>query len=146
MKKQLSKAAITTLILLTPLECNAAAVLKDPVVNVPSSKETPAINNEEVINTQESKETPSFFLYKVELIDKAGLSFNEEKLLEIAQPYVKKTVTLNNLNEMTKKMSLYLRNHEYPAAVVYIPEQEITFSTVKIAILPGRYGNISINI
>jgi hemolysin activation/secretion protein len=145
MKKQLSKAAITTLILLTPLECSAATALKDPVVNVPSSKETPVINNGEIINTQESKETPSFYLHKVELVDKGGLSFNEEKLLEIAQPYVKKTITLNNLNEMTKKMSLYLRNNGYPAAMVYVPEQEIIRSTIKIAILPGRYGNITLN-
>lgn len=145
MKEKLSKAAITTLILLTPLECNAATALKDPVVNVPSSKEAPVVNNEEFIITQESKETASFYLYKVKLDYKAGLSFDEEKLLEISKPYIKKNITINALNEMTKKMSLYLRNHGYPAATVYIPEQEIIRSSIFVAILPGRYGNIKLN-
>ena len=145
MNKKLSKAAIATLLLLTPVECDAATALKDPVVNVPESKESPVIDNVDVTNNEDSKNSPSFYLHKVELADKAGLSINEEKLLEIAQPYVKKTISLNALNEMTNKMTLYIRNQGYPAAMVYLPEQEIVRCAIKVAILPGTIGNININ-
>ena len=38
MNKQLSKAALTALLLLVPMECNAATALEEPGVNLPAAK------------------------------------------------------------------------------------------------------------
>ncbi len=144
MNKKLSKAAITTLLLLTPIECSAATVLKDPGIDLPSTKGNPIIDNDITMNNK-GTDTTTFYLHKVEFIHHDDISIDENKLLEIAAPYVKKNTNLASLNKMIKKMTLYVRSKGYPAASVYIPEQEIIGCKIKIDILPGNIDKVTIN-
>ena len=144
MNKNLSKAAITTLLLLTPIECSAAAVLKDPGIDLPSTKGNPVIDNDITMDNK-GTDTSTFYLHKVEFIHHDDISIDENKLLEIAAPYVKKNTNLVSLNEMIKKMTLYIRSKGYPVANVYIPEQEIIGCKIKIDILPGNIDKVTIN-
>ena len=144
MNKQLSKAALTALLLLVPMECNAATALEEPGVNLPAAKEDPAIGSEETAK-KDAVSGAEFYLHKVELMDKGGISVSESKLLTFATPYVKQVTDMAKLNAMTEEMTRYVRAHGYPTALVYVPQQEITRSTLKVAILPGRIDKVNID-
>ena len=146
MKKhlRLEGATLTALLLLSPMSVEAATALSEPGIELPADKTQPSLDSENTATAQMHSEA-EFYLHKVELMDKGGISLSDSKILSLAAPYVKQVTNMNKLNAMTEEMTRYVRAHGYPAALVYVPEQEVERSTLKIAILPGRIGRVTVD-
>lgn len=72
-------------------------------------------------------------------------SVSQTAMKRIASRYTGRLVTLNDLNAMTKEITVYLRSHGYPAAAAYAPAQRIQNGVLSIKILPGLYGSVKID-
>ena len=59
--------------------------------------------------------------------------------------YLNKQLSMDQLNKLVELMTNYYRQHDYPVAVVYMPQQEISNGKVKFALLIGKYGAITLN-
>ena len=59
--------------------------------------------------------------------------------------YLNKPLSMDQLNKLVELMTNYYRQHDYPVAVVYMPQQEIANGKVKFALLIGKYGAITLN-
>jgi hemolysin activation/secretion protein len=55
-----------------------------------------------------------------------------------------KEFTLSQLNNVTEKITQYLRRQGYLVAFAYLPAQDIAGGVVQIDIVPGKYGKIKI--
>jgi len=79
-----------------------------------------------------------------------GFSFSGNTVISrtelegLTQPYVGQTLTLPDLEQVTAKVTEHYRGKGYTLATAYIPQQQIPFGVVMIAILEGRIGEISV--
>lgn len=145
MKKylRLEGATLTAMLLMAPVNAYAVSALPEPGINLPAGKSQPALGGEEIAAGQ-VQNSAKFYLHKVEL-QSSEISLPADRLLAIAEPYSRQVTDMARLNAMTEEMTRYVRNHGYPAALVYVPEQEISRSTLKVAVLPGRIGNVKVD-
>ena len=58
--------------------------------------------------------------------------------------YLNQQLNMDQLNKLIELMTNYYRQHDYPVAVVYMPQQEIKNGKVKLALLIGKYGAITL--
>ncbi|ALA56588.1 ShlB/FhaC/HecB family hemolysin secretion/activation protein [Nitrospira moscoviensis] len=79
-----------------------------------------------------------------------GFSFSgntavsSEDLEVVTQPYVGRSLDLSGLEAAAEQVAAYYRRKGYTLANAYIPQQDIKFGVVTIAILEGRLGDISV--
>jgi hemolysin activation/secretion protein len=79
-----------------------------------------------------------------------GFSFSgntvisQAELESFTQPYVGRSLSLPDLEEVAAKVAELYRNKGYTLATTYVPQQDIRFGIVTIAILEGRIGEISV--
>ena len=97
----------------------------------------------ELPSEQVGQSTKSFTLQKL-TVDKEDLKVNETALNKLAQNYVGKPITMNDLNKAIGEVTMYCRTHGYPAAAAYLPSQSTGEGALVIKILPGRYGKINL--
>ena len=64
---------------------------------------------------------------------------------ELLHSFVHKRLTVDQLNGLVELLTNYYHQHDYPVAVVYLPQQEIKGGNVRFALLIGKYGEIKIN-
>jgi len=68
--------------------------------------------------------------------------FKNAELVNLLTPYTNKEMTMVSLQEATNLLAKYFRDHGYFVAQAYLPVQEINDSTVEIAVIVGRCGDI----
>jgi hemolysin activation/secretion protein len=67
---------------------------------------------------------------------------SKSELEALTQPYVGRQLTLLDLEEVASKVTEFYRDKGYTLASSYVPQQEIRYGIVTIAILEGRVGGI----
>lgn len=72
-------------------------------------------------------------------------AFTEQQLLPLIQNGIGKTLSLGELDALTRRITDYYRQHGYLVARAYLPPQEIQDGTVTIAVLEGRIGEVVLN-
>ena len=78
-------------------------------------------------------------------LDASELKLDKEDLAKILEGSVDKEITLADLNNVIAKLTVYCRQHGYPAAAAYLPAQNSETGTVTIKVIPGRYGEIKLD-
>ena len=78
-------------------------------------------------------------------LDASELKLNKEDLAKILEDSVDREITLGELNTVVGKLTMYCRQHGYPAAAAYLPAQNSETGTVTIKVIPGRYGEIKLD-
>jgi hemolysin activation/secretion protein len=79
-----------------------------------------------------------------------GFSFSgntvvfQAELETITQPYVGRSLTLPELEEVAARVTDLYRQKGYTLVSTYVPQLQIRFGVVTIAILEGRVGEISV--
>ncbi|MBP3690449.1 MAG: ShlB/FhaC/HecB family hemolysin secretion/activation protein [Schwartzia sp.] len=72
--------------------------------------------------------------------DKMRLS--DEKMAEISLRYIGHEINGAALGELLAELTNYARNHGYPTAAAYVPEQTATDGRLTLRMMPGRLGKI----
>lgn len=71
--------------------------------------------------------------------------FSREELEELTQPFVGQAADLPELERIAAHVTDFYKRKGYTLATAYIPQQDIRFGIVEIAILEGRVGQILVN-
>ena len=66
-------------------------------------------------------------------------------MAKILEGSIDREITLEELNSVIAKVTIYCRQHGYPAAAAYLPAQNSETGTVTIKVIPGRYGEIKLD-
>src|SRR5437868_6390009 len=69
---------------------------------------------------------------------------SQSELEALTQPYVGRSLTLSDLEEVAATVAERYKQKGYTLATTYVPQQQIRFGVVTIAILEGRVGEISV--
>ncbi|NFV80888.1 ShlB/FhaC/HecB family hemolysin secretion/activation protein [Magnetospirillum aberrantis] len=69
--------------------------------------------------------------------DIEGLA-TEEELNQLVQPYVGKSLTFNQLQEVANAVTAYLREKGWPLVQAYLPRQDVTDGEIEIAVIRGH--------
>ena len=85
----------------------------------------------------------AFRLTRVE-VEQDGTTLDGAALDEKIAPYLRRTLSEADVNELLAALTTYARRHGYPAAGAYLPAQKHTDGALTIRILAGRYGKIKI--
>lgn len=153
MEKRLSKKLLLCFLvvslLVAPLDAIASTTIEKLGIQTDIEMETEPTEKEiteQETRTSSGKEGEEIFFS----IGKIKIVSREIKLKDyskILAKYENRKVTLNELNELCGAiLTPDVRNSGYPAAIVYIPEQNfIQGSDIVLAVLPGRYGEITID-
>jgi len=72
-----------------------------------------------------------------------ALAYSADKLIAVAG-FRPGAFTLAELRAMAERITSFYRKHGYFVARAYIPAQEIHDDTITIAVVEGRYGQVSI--
>lgn len=64
---------------------------------------------------------------------------------KVLSQYLNQRLTLTQINKLVELLTVYYHQHDYPVAVVYLPQQEIKNGNVKFALLIGKFGDITLN-
>jgi hemolysin activation/secretion protein len=72
-------------------------------------------------------------------------AISSDDLEEVTQPYVGQRLDLPGLEQAAEQVADYYRRKGYTLASAYVPQQDIKFGVVTIAILEGRLGDISVS-
>ncbi len=70
---------------------------------------------------------------------------SQAELEQHTQPYVGHSLNLQEIEGVAAAVAEYYRNKGYTLATTYVPQQDIRFGVVTIAILEGRVGDISVS-
>ena len=131
-----------TILLALPGSVLAAPSL--PSTHTPSLPEQPATNLE---NNQAQPAAPAikarFTLQKIQ-VDASGLDLSEARLEQETRDFLGHEITEKELGEAVQRITLYCRQHGYPAAAAYLPSQKSGQGILTVKILPGRYGEIRV--
>ncbi|BCA55374.1 putative Hemolysin activation/secretion protein [Nitrospira sp. KM1] len=69
---------------------------------------------------------------------------SESELEAVTKPYTGRSLTLAELEGVADAVTEHYRQKGYTLATAYIPQQNIQFGMVTVAVLEGRVGNISV--
>lgn len=115
------------------------------IESTPTQKEEPTINGADS-NTNSEKSsvlhTQKFNLNKI--VYSGNSVIKTEDLEKLSQQLIGKEVAVNDIVELTNQISAIYRNNGYLTSFAYIPPQKIENGEIKINILEGKVGNISI--
>lgn len=100
----------------------------------------------EIENTTPAAEsaprTGLHFTLKRILVEQPDTDCPKEPLEAIAAKAAGHEITVRDLDNVLTELSNYCRQHGYPAAYAYVPEQKARGGTLVLRIAPGRYGRI----
>lgn len=123
--------------LLQQIERDRREPLQRPETSGIAPLEAPASGSEQ-------DRTLHFTVQKVALLNVTA--FDEAKLLELLADTIGQSVSLAELRERIKRISVYYHAQGYPAAYVYLPEQTIgEDGVVEVRVLEGYLGEIRLN-
>jgi hemolysin activation/secretion protein len=70
---------------------------------------------------------------------------SKEQLEAITKPYVGQPLELPLLESAAQAVTDYYRKKGYTLALAYVPQQEIKFGVVQLAVLEGRIGDVTVS-
>jgi hemolysin activation/secretion protein len=68
---------------------------------------------------------------------------SEAEIREILTPYENRKLTLAQIYEAADKITTLYRDRGYLLAKAYVPAQNATGGTLRVKVVPGRYGSIA---
>lgn len=105
-------------------------------------------NNPIKIHSQNTNQSLKFELTSIDIkeLGENGLENKiSEDLTDIISPYLNREISLDDLNKLTNKITLYYRDNNYLVARAYLPPQEIENGHLTIGLIKGKIGLIKIN-
>jgi hemolysin activation/secretion protein len=69
----------------------------------------------------------------------------KEQLESITEPYIGQALALPLLESAAQAVTDYYRKKGYTLALAYVPQQDVTFGVVELAVLEGRIGDITVS-
>lgn len=143
MKNNIAKVALVATFL--PFSVSFAA----PAVPAPSE----SVKDERPAKEAEiSDETPTpggapaevrFTLTEIR-VEHDKMRLSDEKMAEISSRYIGHEINGATLGELLAELTNYARNHGYPTAAAYVPEQTATDGRLTLRMMPGRLGKITL--
>lgn len=136
--------AMVVTVILAPVLGFAAPAVPAPVGSV--KDERPAKDAEITNETPAPGGAPAevrFTLTEIR-VEHDRIPLSDEKLSEISSRYIGREITGKTLNELLIALTNYAREHGYPTAAFYVPEQTATDGRLTLGVLPGRLGKITL--
>lgn len=98
----------------------------------------------EIQEEKEKKPAPSVKFILEQITVTGSTVFNPNYFKDIYQPYLKKTVTFDDLNAITVKIKAKYKEKGYLTTMVFVPEQNIADGKVEIRVLEGKMGALNV--
>ena len=86
----------------------------------------------------------TFHLKKLNVASEIQFKDDNADLQKIVDKYKNSDVSLQDLQKAVLNVTLYFRQHGYPAATAYLPPQKSEDGTIQIAVEAGKFGEITI--
>jgi hemolysin activation/secretion protein len=149
------KDSATKPVLESPAEPNAEPVSPSTVehpapaakVTAPASPPTPAqsIEKRSAPPAPESSRQPAQPTIVKGFLFKGNTVVSKEQLEAITEPYVGQALELPLLESAAQAVTDYYRNKGYTFASAYVPQQDVKFGVVELAVLEGRIGDVTVS-
>ena len=150
-----AKDPATKPVLESPAEPNAEPVSPSTVklpapaeeVTTPASPPTPAQSIEErsAPPAPESSRQPARSAIVKGFLFNGNTVIGKEQLESITEPYIGQALELPLLESAAQAVTDYYRKKGYILAIAYVPQQDIKFGVVELAVLEGRIGDITVS-
>jgi hemolysin activation/secretion protein len=150
-----AKDSATKPVLESPAEPNAEPVSPSTVehpapaaeVTAPASPPTPgqSIEKRSAPPAPESSQQPTPTAIVKGFLFKGNTVVSKEQLEAITEPYVGQPLELLLLESAAQAVTDYYRKKGYTLALAYVPQQEVKFGVVELAVLEGRIGDITVS-
>jgi hemolysin activation/secretion protein len=150
-----AKDPATKPVLESPVEPNAEPVSPSTVehpapaakVPAPASPPTPAQSIEERSATPapESSRQPARSAIVKGFLFNGNTVIGKEQLESITEPYIGQPLELLLLESAAQAVTDYYRKKGYTLALAYVPQQDVKFGVVELAVLEGRIGDITVS-
>ena len=118
-----------------------------PKVTAPASPPTPAQSIEErsAPTAPESSRQPARGAIVKGFLFNGNTVIGKEQLESITEPYIGQPLELLLLESAAQAVTDYYRKKGYTLASAYVPQQDIKFGVVELAVLEGRIGDITVS-
>ena len=139
----LTGGVVAALCMAAPFSAEAASSLKTPGVqaDIAKQEEKADIAQQDAEQAKSGSEVP-FSIGKIKLMSEV---IKLKDYSEIISRYENRIVTIKELNELAEILTLDLRSDGYPAALIYVPNQNIVSGgDINLTVMPGRYGKVAI--
>ncbi|HIE0913018.1 TPA: ShlB/FhaC/HecB family hemolysin secretion/activation protein [Serratia marcescens] len=138
-------------VLFTPLATSAALPnagqvmrdLEETRLNIPAPVEVKPSPPEDAPITPAAENSPTLLVSSFFL--NGNKSISSAKLLPLIAEFQGRKLTVAQLKTAVQRITIYYRNKGYFLASAYLPRQEIVDGKIRIDIVEGRYGNITLN-
>jgi len=149
-----AKDPTTKPVLESPAEPNAEPVSPSTVehpapaaeVITPASPPTPAQSMEKrsAPPAPESNRQPTKTAIVKGFLFNGNTVIGKEQLESITEPYIGQVLELPLLESAAQAVTDYYRKKGYTLALAYVPQQDIKFGVVELAVLEGRIGDVTV--
>ena len=116
-------------------------------VTDPASLPTPAqsIEKRSAPPAPESSRQPAQSAIVKGFLFKGNTVIGKEQLESITEPYIGQALELPLLESAAQAVTDYYRKKGYTFATAYVPQQDVNFGVVELAVLEGRIGDITVS-
>ena len=137
-------AAVCGSILCSSVDVLAAPSLARPGADIAGEQPMPEIGVEDHTPRYQQDGYDAQFTVENFILEAPDLNLDKEALTQILEEGMGAHRTIADLRRTVDALTSYCRAHGYPAAAAYLPPQESADGVVVLRILPGRYGEISV--
>ena len=116
-------------------------------VTAPASPPTPAqsIEKQSATPVPEASRQPARSAIVKGFLFNGNTVIGKEQLESITEPYIGQALALPLLESAAQAVTDYYRKKGYTLASAYVPQQDIKFGVVELAVLEGRIGDITVS-
>lgn len=129
-------------VLSTAAAVSAAPSLSRPGDEIGNESPKPSAGLEDNLPEVPPETKMTVFTLKNIELDASELKLNKAEVAKILEGCLNREVTLAELNDTVNQLTVYCRQHGYPASAAYLPAQDSADGSITIRIIPGRYGRI----
>ena len=129
---------------LAPGSLWAAPATPTPGENVEEMQGQKETELENTVPDTTGRQESAYFHVKKITVEAPDMKLRQSRLDKLAAKYEGKDTNLTELNGLLDELARYCRRHNYPAATAYIPSQDMDDGLLKVAIMPGRLGKVTI--
>ena len=150
-----AKDPTTKPVLESPADPNAEPVAPSTVehpapaaeVTAPASPPTPTQSIEEpsARPAPESSRQPARSAIVKGFLFNGNTVIGKEQLESITEPYIGQALELPLLESAAHAVTDYYRKKGYTLAIAYVPQQDVKFGVVELAVLEGRIGDVTVS-
>ncbi len=140
-----------------PTQANPGVLLPAPTVQVrqeqqqtqskslPSTQNTPEKTTLDRPDDLSSVAIPEVRFYLDKLMVEGSTLLSSKDLEALMAPYEKREVTFDDLNQAAAKLRAYYHDKGYFTTYVFIPPQDVDDGILRIKVLEGRLGKLSVD-